>query len=67
MAMADALLQRETLDAEQVMKLAAGLPLDEPAPITPPGGHEVPPTREPNWKERNPLVPTLPPRPVTQE
>jgi cell division protease FtsH len=66
LAMADALLQRETLDAEQVIKLAAGQPLDDPAPITP-SGHEAP-AREPNWKERaNPLVPTLPPRPVTQE
>ncbi|HEU4720168.1 MAG TPA: cell division protein FtsH, partial [Gemmatimonadaceae bacterium] len=67
MAMADALLQRETLDAEQVIKLSNGQPLDEPTPITP-SGHEAPPSREPNWKERaNPLVPTLPPRPVTQE
>ncbi|HET9270232.1 MAG TPA: ATP-dependent zinc metalloprotease FtsH [Vicinamibacterales bacterium] len=66
MAMADALLQRETLDAEQVIRLANGQLLDEPAPITP-SGHETPATREPNWKERNPLVPTLPPRPVTQE
>ncbi len=66
MAMADALLQRETLDAEQVIKLAAGLPLDEPSPITPPpGGHEATPPRESGWKA--PLVPTLPPRPVTQE
>jgi cell division protease FtsH len=64
MAMADALLQRETLDAEQVIKLAAGLTLDEPSPITPPnGGHEAP-SRESGWKA--PLVPTLPPRPVTQ-
>jgi cell division protease FtsH len=66
MAMADALLQRETLDAEQVIRLAAGQLLDEPAPITPPSD-TTPAAREPNWKERNPLVPTLPPRPVTQE
>jgi cell division protease FtsH len=66
MAMADALLQRETLDAEQVIRLANGQTLDEPAPITPPSGHDTP-AREANWKERNPLVPTLPPRPVTQE
>jgi hypothetical protein len=65
MAMAEALLQRETLDAEQVIKLANGQTLDEPAPITPPnGGHEAP-SRESGWKA--PLVPTLPPRPVTQE
>src|SRR6187399_1151004 len=59
MAMADALLQRETLDAEQVIRLSNGQQLDEPAPITPPSGHDTP-AREPNWKERNPLVPTLP-------
>src|SRR5688572_5634821 len=67
MAMADALLQRETLDAEQVIRLSNGQLLDDPAPITP-SGHDAPAPREPNWKERaNPLVPTLPPRPVTQE
>jgi hypothetical protein len=33
MAIADALLQREVLDAEQVKRLAAGLPLDDPQPI----------------------------------
>jgi cell division protease FtsH len=67
MAMADALLQRETLDAEQVIRLSNGQLLDEPAPITP-SGHDAAAPREPNWKERaNPLVPTLPPRPVTQE
>jgi len=67
LAMADALLQRETLDAEQVIKLSNGQTLDEPAPITPPSDSS-PAAREPNWKERaNPLVPTLPPRPVTQE
>ena len=31
--MADALLAREVLDAEQVRRLAAGLPLDEPQPV----------------------------------
>ena len=31
--MADALLAREVLDAEQVKRLAAGLPLDEPQPV----------------------------------
>ena len=36
--MADALLARETLDAEQVRRIAAGLPLDEPCrpPASPP-------------------------------
>ena len=65
--MADALLARETLDAEQVRRLAAGLPLDEPAPAT--GTTPLPP-REPKAgkeKERPAIVPPLPPHPVTQE
>jgi len=32
--MADALLAREVLDAEQVKRIAAGLPLDDPQPVT---------------------------------
>jgi cell division protease FtsH len=64
--MADALLARETLDADQVRRIAAGLPLDELAPAA---GHSLPP-REPKVakeKERPSIVPPLPPRPVTQE
>jgi cell division protease FtsH len=64
--MADALLLRETLDADQVRRIAAGLPLDELAPAA---GTAVPP-REPRVakeKERPSIVPPLPPRPVTQE
>jgi cell division protease FtsH len=65
--MADALLARETLDAEQVRRLCAGVPLDDPMP-TP---THVPPSREPRAaaKERPApsIVPSLPPRPVTQE
>jgi cell division protease FtsH len=65
--MADALLARETLDAEQVRRLAAGLPLDEPVPAP----AQAPPPREarPPAKERPAasIVPPLPPRPVTQE
>jgi cell division protease FtsH len=64
--MADALLARETLDADQVRRIAAGLPLDELAPAA---GQPVAP-REPKVakeKERPSMVPPLPPRPVTQE
>jgi cell division protease FtsH len=64
--MADALLARETLDADQVRRIAAGLPLDDLAPAA---GHPVAP-REPKVakeKERPSIVPPLPPRPVTQE
>jgi cell division protease FtsH len=65
--MADALLARETLDAEQVRRLSAGLPLDEPTAAA----GSAPPVRDakPAAKERPApgIVPALPPRPVTQE
>jgi cell division protease FtsH len=63
--MAEALLARETLDAEQVTRLASGLPLDDPTPATdatPSQPRDAKPA-----KERPAIVPTLPPRPVTQE
>jgi cell division protease FtsH len=67
LAMADALLARETLDAEQVKRLAAGLPLDELTPSA--GGPDAAPapTREPGWTKPSSLVPPMPPRAVTQE
>jgi hypothetical protein len=53
MAMADALLQRETLDAEQVIRCPTGSSSTSRRrsrrPATP-----RPPQREPNWKERQP-------------
>jgi cell division protease FtsH len=66
--MADALLTRETLDAEQVKRICAGLPLDEPTAAT---GPATPPAREAKPVKERPataIVPPLtPPRPVTQE
>jgi cell division protease FtsH len=64
--MADALLARETLDAEQVKRLASGLPLDEPSSAA---GSPPAVTRESKSKERpaSAIVPPLPPRPLTQE
>ncbi len=63
---ADELLVRESLDADQVKALAAGKTLDEPIPASamqPPSGLEEP--RRP--KERpSPIVPTLP-KPLPQE
>src|SRR5215208_55571 len=44
--MAEALLVRETLDAEQVQRIAAGLALDEYVPPVP-GSQSVPQPREP--------------------
>ena len=66
--MAEALLTRETLDAEQVKRICAGLPIDEPAaaaPDTPPS----PPRESKAAKDRTvpSIVPPLPPRPLTQE
>jgi cell division protease FtsH len=66
--MAEALLQRETLDADQVRRLATGKPLDEPTASSP-GTSQTPP-REPKAAKERPapgIVPPLPPRPVTQE
>ena len=65
--MADALLARETLDADQVRRLSAGLKLDEPLPAA---GPTAPPARDAKPSKERPataIVPGLPPRPVTQE
>ncbi|MCC7242548.1 MAG: AAA family ATPase, partial [Acidobacteria bacterium] len=66
---ADALLAREVLDAEQVMRLAHGQPLDEqvvpPAPASPAVGDGLR-DRSARDKERTPLVAPLP-KPLTQE
>ena len=65
--LADALLIRETLDAEQVRRIAAGVPLDEFVPAA--GPTPVPPreAKVAKDKDRPGIVPSIPPRPVTQE
>ncbi len=63
--MADALLVHETLDSEQVRRVVAGEPLDEPRPAAPATPQAAPTAPKP--KERQPIVPSIPPRPVTQE
>jgi cell division protease FtsH len=66
--LADALLARETLDAEQVKRLASGLPLDEPVPAPAPNVPVAAPQDvRGRAKERPSIVPPIPPRPVTQE
>jgi len=64
--MADALLAREVLDADQVKRLASGQMLDEPQPVAarPPVADEEGPRPRP--KERAPLVPALN-KPIPQE
>jgi cell division protease FtsH len=62
---ADALLAREVLDAEQVRKLANGEKLDEIVPVAPPPSGEAPRDRA-REKERAPIVPQLQ-KPLTQE
>jgi cell division protease FtsH len=62
---ADALLAREVLDADQVKRLAAGLPLDDPKPVAARTAvEEDEPRARP--KERTPIVPALN-KPLPQE
>ena len=64
--MADALLAREVLDAEQVRRLASGLEIDEPRPAVPAAAAPVEEESRPRVKERPAIVPALN-TPVTQE
>ena len=69
MEMAEALLTRETLDAEQVRRICAGLAIDDPVvstgPTAPPPSRDAKPAKE---RPSSTIVPPLtPPRPVTQE
>jgi cell division protease FtsH len=62
---ADALLAREVLDADQVKRLAAGLALEDPLPVA---ARTVTPEEDerPRAKERAPMVPALN-KPIPQE
>ena len=62
---ADALLAREVLDADQVRRIVNGHPLDDPPPADVPAA-DAAPARE---KERSSLVPPMQPiqKPLTQE
>jgi cell division protease FtsH len=66
---ADALLAREVLDAEQVKRLAAGLPLDDLEQASariPAVGESGDAESRPRAKERTPIVPALN-KPIPQE
>ena len=66
--MADALLAREMLDAEQVRRIVAGEPLDEPTPAAPATPHGRADDAEARRNGRR-IVPPIPPlnKPLTQE
>jgi cell division protease FtsH len=58
--LSECLLERETLDAVEIRRIVAGLPLDEQQPVPDPGGNDEdrPQLKEPSAK---PLKPILPP------
>ena len=58
--LSECLLERESLDAVEIRRIVAGLPLDEQAPVPDPGGNDEdrPQLKEPAAK---PLKPILPP------
>jgi cell division protease FtsH len=64
---ADELLSREVLDAEQVKRIAAGLPIDEPQPAPArPAVADADDAARTRAKERAPIVPALG-KPIPQE
>ena len=65
--LADALLVRETLDGEQVRRIAAGSPLDEFVPAAGPTPAPPPEPKATKERERPAVVAPLSPSPVTQE
>jgi cell division protease FtsH len=67
LAIADGLLARESLDGEQVRRIVQGLPMDEPVTHPPPAEDGGARERVREKAERSPLLPPLPPKPLTQE
>ena len=56
--LAECLLERETLDAVEIRRIVAGLPLDEQQPVSDSDNEDRPQLKEPTAK---PLKPILPP------
>ncbi|HYN23900.1 MAG TPA: ATP-dependent zinc metalloprotease FtsH [Pyrinomonadaceae bacterium] len=56
--LSECLLERETLDAVEIRRVVAGLPLDEQQPVSDSDGEDRPQLKEPTAK---PLKPILPP------
>jgi hypothetical protein len=65
--MAEALLSRETLDAEQVRRICAGLPIDEPPAATSSDPTQSAPQRESKPSKERTTPGIVPQRPLTQE
>jgi len=65
---AEALLTREVLDGDQVRRLVAGLPLDEPQAVAPPSSSSTDDEEDSRVRqqERIPIVPALG-KPIPQE
>ena len=66
-ALADALLVRETLDAEQVRRISAGEALEAFVPAASPIPAAPQEPKAAKEEERPAIVPSLSPRPITQE
>ena len=66
LAIADALLARESLDGEQVKRLVDGLPIDDAAAAAPPPPPPDDSRERPRERERAPLLP-IAPKPLAQE
>jgi cell division protease FtsH len=65
-SIADELLAREVLDADQILRLAKGLPLQEPAAAPAPSPAAAPDEPRREAPERAPIVPSLG-KPIGQE
>ncbi len=57
--LAECLLERETLDAVEIRRIVAGLPLDEQQPVTDTDSDERPQLKEPATKPMKPLLPPI--------
>jgi cell division protease FtsH len=64
---AEELLAREVLDADQVRRIVAGLPLEQPRPTNATPVTPADDAARKAAKDRPSIVPPIPPRPVTQE
>src|SRR6267378_3518275 len=57
--LAEALLERESLDAVEIRRIVAGLPLDEDRPTGSPADEERPQIKEPSTSTLKPILPPI--------